>query len=178
MVTDFGRNMKLRNSPNHRWSATEDVFVRLLRCWGQIRNSFVEEGIPFPLANDRDLLLELRSLIHPIRFIQTTAQKTKELVALQTYILLMDAYFGALDEKTPLNIYDPGQLTTVGETVAAENNNPLDRLQPTGVKPGNELDPRTIRVRKMLRAAMHDRFYKWYHPTQAYKGRVPRVAQK
>jgi hypothetical protein len=64
----------------------------------------------------------------------------------------MEAYFGVLDEKTPLNIYDPGQLPALGDIVATENNNPLDQLQPTSVKPGNELDPRTIRVRKMLRA--------------------------
>jgi hypothetical protein len=66
LLTDFGHNMKLRNSPSHRWSATEDVFVRLLKCWAQIRNAFVEEGIHFPLANDRTLLLELRSVIHPL----------------------------------------------------------------------------------------------------------------
>jgi len=78
LLTDFGHNMKLRNSPNHRWSATEDVFVRLLKCWAQIRNAFVEEGVHFPIANERQLLLELRSVIHPLRFIQTMAQRTKE----------------------------------------------------------------------------------------------------
>jgi hypothetical protein len=54
----------------------------------------------------------------------------------------------------------------------------LDRLEPTAAKQGNELDPRTSRVRKMLRGAMYDRFYKWYHLIEAYKGRIPRVAQK
>jgi hypothetical protein len=34
LLTEFGYNMKLRNSPNHRWSATENVFVCLLKCWG------------------------------------------------------------------------------------------------------------------------------------------------
>ncbi len=130
LLTDFGRNMKLRNSPNHRWSATEDVFVHLLRCWGQVRNSFVEEGIHFPLANDRKLLLELRSVIHPLRFIQTIAQKTKELAVFQVYILLMEAYFGVLDEKTPLNLYDPGVSSTINENIAhQEKSNPLDNLK-------------------------------------------------
>lgn len=73
--------MKLRNSPSHRWSATEEVFVRLLRYWGQIRNSFIEEGIPFPIAHDRELML-----------------------------ILMEAYFGVLDDPTPLSIFDPAIL--------------------------------------------------------------------
>jgi len=107
LLTGFGKNMKLRNSPSHRWSATEEVFVRLLRYWGQIRNSFVEEGIPFPIAHDRELMLELWSVIHPIRLIQNTTQKTKELAMLQTYLLLMEAYFGVLDDPTPLSIFDP-----------------------------------------------------------------------
>jgi hypothetical protein len=179
LLTEFGQNMKLRNSPSHRWSATEDVFVRLLRCWSSIRNSFIEEGIPFPISNDRELMLELRSLIHPLRFIQTTAQKTKELAVLQVYVLLMEAYFGVLDDRTPLNIYDPAVTVPLGEGNSTnKKNNPLDKLVPTKVVPGNELDLRTIRVRKMLRSAMYQRFYKRYHPKEAYKGRIPRVAQK
>jgi hypothetical protein len=86
LLTEFGKNMKLRNSPSHHWSATEDVFVRLQRCWGQIQNSVVDEGIPFPIAHDREFMLELWSVIHPIQLVQTTAQKTKELATLQTYL--------------------------------------------------------------------------------------------
>jgi hypothetical protein len=180
LLTKFGQNMKLRNSPSHRWSAMEDVFVRLLCCWSSIRNSFIEEGIPFPISNDSELMLELRSLIHPLCFIQTTAQKTKELAILQVYVLLMEAYFGVLDDRTPLNIYDPAVTTVpLGEgKITNRKNNPLDKLVPTKVVPGNELDPRTIHVRKMLRSAMYQCFYKHYHPKEAYKGRIPQVAQK
>jgi hypothetical protein len=107
------------------------------------------------------------------------AQKTKELSVLQTYLLLMDAYFSVLDDRTPLNLFDPGLVQTLSDFGSNnENRNPLDRLEPTGVKPANELDPRTNRVRKMLRQAMFDHFYKRYHPTRAYRGRVPRVAHK
>jgi hypothetical protein len=31
MLTEFGKICKLRNSPNHRWSAMEDVLVRILK---------------------------------------------------------------------------------------------------------------------------------------------------
>jgi hypothetical protein len=179
LLTEFGQNMKLRNSPSHHWSATEDVFVRLLRCWSSNHNSFIEEGIPFPISNYCELMLELRSLIHPLCFIQTMAQKTKELAILQVYVLLMEAYFGVLDDRTPLNISDPAVTVPLGEGNSTnKKNNPLDKLVPTKVVPGNELDPRTIRVRKMLWSTMYQRFYKHYHPKEAYKGRNPRVAQK
>jgi hypothetical protein len=155
LLTDFGYNMKLRNSSNHRWSATEDVFVRLLKCWGQIHNAFVEEGIHFPIANDHTLLMELCSVIHPIRFIQTMAQKTKELAVFQVYIPLMEAFFGVLDEKHPLPIYDLTATSTLGQPCdEPDTSNPLDNLKPTYIKPAAELDPRTTSVRKMLQKAM------------------------
>ena len=105
--------MKLRNSPSHRWSATEDVFVWLLRCWAQIRSSFNDEGISFPLTQDRKLMLELRSVIHPLRFIQTAAQTTKEVAVFQVYLLLVEAYFAVLDPNAALTLYDPGQVTNM-----------------------------------------------------------------
>jgi hypothetical protein len=167
ILTEFGRNMKLRNSPSHRWAATEDVFIRLLRCWSAIRNSFLEEGQPFIIAHDKQLMLELRSVIHPLRFIQTIAQRTKESAVLQVYVLLMEAYFGVLDEKSPLNVYDPATNVVINGKTAA-----------TTTIPANELDSQTVRVRKMLRSAMYERFYKRYHPVEAYRGRIPLVAEK
>jgi hypothetical protein len=179
LLTKFGYNMKLRNSPNHRWSATEDVFVRLLKCWGQIRNAFVEEGIHFPINNDWSLLMELRSVIHPICFIQTMAQKTKEVIVFEVYILLMEAFFGVLNEKHPLAIYDPSTATVwVESNEEPIHVNPLDNLKPTYIKPTAELDQRTTKVRRMLRMAILKRFYNRYHPKLAYKHKGSRVGQK
>jgi len=55
-------------------------------------------------VHDKQLLVELYSLIHPVRFIQSVAQRTKELALLQVYVLMMEAFLGALDEKSPLNV--------------------------------------------------------------------------
>jgi hypothetical protein len=172
--------MKLRNSPSDRWAATKDVFIRLLRCWNPIRNSFLEEELPFAIVHDKQLLVELYSLIHPVRFIQSVTQRTKELAVLQVYVLMMEAFFGALDKKSPLNVYNPAAKVTISErsNATSKGNNHLDQLVPTSVIPGNELDPQTIRVRKMLCAAMYNCFFKRYHPKDAYKGRIPLVAAK
>jgi hypothetical protein len=107
-------------------------------------------------------------VIHPVRFIQTTAQKTKELSVFQVYILLIDAYFGALHDEEHLNIYDPSLTTTLGAQTTMEAT-PIDRLRPTGVKATRDLDPRTKKVQNMLKEAMQERFYKRYHPLRAYK---------
>jgi hypothetical protein len=56
----------------------------------------------------------------PIRYIQRVAQKTKELAVFQVYMLLMHAYLGVLNDRAPLNIYDP---TATGTD---DNSNPLD----------------------------------------------------
>jgi hypothetical protein len=103
MLEDFGRISKLRNSPTHRWSATEDVLVRILNYWNAISNAFNETRSEFCIKNEKKVLLELRSVIHPLRHIQTVAQRTKELVVFQVYLLLMHLYFGVLDTKKPLD---------------------------------------------------------------------------
>jgi hypothetical protein len=108
----------------------------------------------------------------------TTAQKTKELSVFQVYVLLIDAYFGVLNDEEPLNIYDPSLTTTLGTQTTIEATS-LDRLSPTGMKATRDLDPRTKKVRNMLKEAMQERFYKRYHPLWAYKkkgnkrGRTP-----
>jgi len=173
ILTDFGRIIKLQNSPSHHWSAMEDVFVRILRFWNQIRNAFIESQQEFPLSGDKKLIIELRSLIHPVCFIQMTAQKTKELSVFQVYILLIDAYFGVLHDEEPLNIYDPSLTTTLGTQTTIEAT-PIDRLRPTGVKATCDLDPRTKKVRNMLKEAMQERFYKRYHPLWAHKKKAIR----
>jgi hypothetical protein len=116
------------------------------------------------------VLLELRSVIHPVRHIQTVAQRTKELVVFQVYLLMMHLYFGLLDAKKPLDIYDPSLTIILTETSNAMNDaNPLDRLQPTSQVPTIELDPRTHSVREKLHAALFQRFFKRYHPIKAYR---------
>lgn len=92
--------------------------------------------------------MELHSIIHPICHVQSVAQKTKEVVVFQVYMLLMHMYFGVLDESTPLQLYDPA-LTSQNyyqcQPVPADVN-PLDKLKPTGVLPANALDPRSSNV--------------------------------
>jgi hypothetical protein len=148
--------------------------VELLRCWDPLRHAFLETQHPFRIEDEKKILLELRSVIHPIRNIQRMAQKTKELATFQVYVLLMHVYFGTLDEKMKLPIFDPSLTFNQQQTnLEQQERNVLDCLQPTSVTEANALDPRTVQVRKLLRHAMFDRFYKRYHPRLAYKvGRV------
>lgn len=64
LLTEFGKVMKLWNSPFHHWTAMKDVFICLLRYWNQIWNVFMEDGKPFPIAKDRQLLLQLHSILY------------------------------------------------------------------------------------------------------------------
>ncbi len=173
MKEQHGKVVKLRNSPAHRWSAVEDVLVRLIKFFDVIHQAFLETGNPFPIRNDRTLLVELRSIIHPVRHLQTMAQKTKEVVVFQVYMLLMHLYFGLLDETVPLKLYDPSRTLSNCWDMSSHVN-PLDNLNPTSVVPVEELDERSTSVRKLLKDAMFQRFYKRYHPRAAYKNRSPR----
>jgi len=51
MLNDYGRVIKLKNSPSHRWSAVEDVLLRLLKHWNSISNAFNEIRTEFPIKN-------------------------------------------------------------------------------------------------------------------------------
>ena len=176
MLTEFGKICKLRNSPTHRWSAMEDVLIRLLKYWNALNNAFNECRSDFTIKNEKKVLIELRSVIHPVRHIQKVAQSTRELVVFQVYVLLMHLYFGLLDTRTPLEIYDPSLTIDLIQQHNAEeeNTNPLDRLPPTGKVIPTEIDPRTHTVREKLHEALFQRFYKRYHPTKAYRKEINR----
>ncbi len=71
------------------------------------------------------------------------------------------SFFGVLDEKTPLNIYDPGFTVNLGENTTEDKpSNPLDNLKPTTVLPASELNTWTSKVRKLLYSAMYEHFCK------------------
>ncbi len=77
-------------------------------------------------------------------------------------MLLMHLYFGLLDTRTPLEIYDPSLTIDLVQQHNAEeeNTNPLDRLPPTGKVIHTEIDPRTHMVREKLHEALFQQFYK------------------
>jgi hypothetical protein len=178
MLTDFGKIIKLRNSPNHRWSAMEDVLVRLLQFWNPLSNAFNECRSDFTIKNDKKVIIELQSIIHPVRQIKKVAQSTRELVVFQVYLLMMHLYFGVLDTRTPLDLYDPSLTNTLQpNSITEPTNNPLDRLPRTGEVLPKDMDARTHRVREKLREALFQRFYKRYHPIEAYRKEVNRRHQ-
>ena len=169
MLDEFGTICKLRNSPTHRWSAMEDVLMRLLKYWNVLAFAFNECRSEFAVKNDKKVLIELRSIIHPVRHIQIVAQKTKELVVFQVYLLLMHLYFGQLNPLNSLEIYDASLTTDLNGERVMDEGNPLDRLVPTAKLAPNELDPRTRRVREKLYEAIFQRYFKRYHPQKAYR---------
>jgi len=59
MLTDLGKICKLCNYPGHRWSAMEDVLVRLLKYWNPLCNAFNEMRSDFKIKNDKKVLVEL-----------------------------------------------------------------------------------------------------------------------
>jgi len=63
--------------------------------------------LEFPIKNEKRVFIELRSIIRPVWHIQTVAQKTKELVVFQVYLLMMQLYFGVLNKNNALDLYDP-----------------------------------------------------------------------
>jgi hypothetical protein len=67
VLSDVGRALKMKNSPAHRWSVIDDVLEWLLRLWTHVQNAFNGTNASFPIASDWQVILELRSVIHPIR---------------------------------------------------------------------------------------------------------------
>jgi hypothetical protein len=172
MIADYGRVIKLKNSPSHRWSAVEDVLVRLLRHWNAISNAFNEIRSEFPIKNDKRVLLELCSIVHPVRHVQTVAQKMKELVVFQVYLLMMQLYFGLLNKHNVLDFYDPSFTSTLiadgtSSTTSTGTTNPLDCLRPMTTVLAK--DQQMTDVREKLNHALFDRYLKRYHPIKAYQ---------
>jgi hypothetical protein len=76
----LGRALKLRNSPAHRWSAMEDVMGRVLKLWNHLMVAFNGQGLPFPMAEDKRVMIEFYSVLKPVRDVQKLSQKMHEFV--------------------------------------------------------------------------------------------------
>ena len=65
-------------------------------------------------------------------------------------------------------IYEPSLTFQLKNEPSLAAHNHSDRLQPTSQLPTKDIDPRTQNVREKLKEAMYKRFYKRYHPLDAY----------
>ncbi len=98
----------------------------------------------------------------------------------QVYLLLMNLYFGVLDTRTPLDLYDPSltiDLRSNNTSTVEQNKNPLDALAPTGQALPMDIDARVHRVIEKLHDTLVERYYKWYHPVKAYRKEFNRRTQ-
>jgi hypothetical protein len=104
-------------------------------------------------------------VIYPVRYVQRLAQRAKELVVFQVYMQMMHLYFGLLDQRNSLVLYDPALTITLQEkgVHVTDNGNTADRLQPTSQLLPKDIDPRTQAGREKLKEAMYKRYYKQYH---------------
>jgi hypothetical protein len=52
--SELGKELKLKNTPTHRWSATEDVLIKILRCWNPLGQAFLETNTPFAIEGQKN----------------------------------------------------------------------------------------------------------------------------
>jgi hypothetical protein len=90
---------------------------------------------------------------------------------------MMHLYFGLLDQRKSLDLYDPALTITLQEkgVRVTDNGNTANRLQPTSQLLPKDIDSRTQAVREKLKEAMYKRYYKWYHPVDAYRSNSKRL---
>ena len=164
---EFIKMLKMKNSPAHRWSAIIDVFTRIIIGWQAAGMAFRNQKKSFPIARDKVVIIEFRSIIVPVRNVQTLAQKMKSFVVLDVYLQMCSLYFTVFDATAPLSIHDPTPIP--GEAILLKQAN--GNVQDPVMRPAVDLDPRTTNVRRLLRKALQTRYYNWYHPIRAL--RVP-----
>jgi Fe-S-cluster formation regulator IscX/YfhJ len=143
---DFGTIFKLCNSPTHPWSSVEDALVCLLKYWNQLIVAYNSCSLEYPIKHERQLHLELHSVIYPLQYVQRVAQQTKELVVFQVYMHLMHLYFGMLNPQNALDLYDPSLTFQLKNEPSLAAHNQSDRLQPTSQLPTKGIDPGTQNV--------------------------------
>ena len=111
----FGRFLKLKNSPAHRWAAVEEVLERLLVLWNVLEAGCGRAQMQFPLKDDRTVMVEFRSVIAPVRRVQRKAQTMKSFVSVEVYIDLCILFFTTLNSLARLPIEDPRPMPAFQE---------------------------------------------------------------
>jgi hypothetical protein len=73
------------------------------------------------------------------------------------YMQMMHLYFGLLDQRNSLDLYDPALTITLQEkgVHVTDNGNNANRLKPTSQLLPKDIDPRTQALREKLKEAMY-----------------------
>ena len=156
----FERFLKLHNSPQHRWSAMEDVLNSLMKLWDVCITTTRTLDLAFDLIDLRDILIEFLSIIHPVRNLQKLAQSMRSYVCANVYIHFANMLFKVLDSKVHLEIHDPTSIPFVGSS-----QDPKAKV----FRKTWDLNLLTGEIRDNLLAAMSKRFYNRYHPLHALR---------
>ena len=106
--------LKFHNSPQHRWSATEDVLNSLIRMWDVCITTTRNLDLAFDLIDLWDILIEFLSIIHLVRNLQKLTLSMRSFVCVDVYIHFPNMFFKVLDSKTHFEIYDPTSIPFVG----------------------------------------------------------------
>lgn len=102
----FGRMLKLKSSPSHRWAAIEDVFERVLILWKSLEESFTKLNLEFCLSSDRQIVTAFFSLVSAVRKVQQLSQRVRSFVAIEVFAKLVTLYSTTLDPSKPLELRD------------------------------------------------------------------------
>ena len=111
--------------------------------------------LAFDLIDLLDILIELLSIIHPVRNLQRLAQSMRSFVCANVYIHFANMFFKVLDSKTHLEIYDSISIPFLG----CSQDPKAKVFQKTW-----DLKLLTRAFHNNLLVAMSKRIYNRYHP--------------
>lgn len=158
-IEQLGRAVSTKNEALHRWGTVEAVLECAIFSFAPMGTAFTIHMGGFPLANEKKVLVEFYSIVHEIRKVQKRSQAMHEFVVVEVFVKLIVLYFSVSQPSQPLLIHDPSpRIPQLGAPPPKQELRPVD-----------ELDPRTILVRRNLLTALSHRYYNRYNAFSALR---------
>jgi hypothetical protein len=158
-LEELGRTLSAKNDALHRWSSVEGVLKSALYSFAPMGSAFVTHQGSFPLANEKQVMVEFYSVVYELRKVQKRSQAMKDFVVAEVYIQMVVLYFGVMQSTKALPIHDPSPRVVQLDAPPPE---PELRLP-------CDLDPRTTIVRQKLLQGASARYFNRYNAFAALR---------
>ena len=100
----MNKNIRLQNTPHHRWSSLEELLFKMLCLWQQVTQTFAVSGTVAPIHGMMPVLKEFWTVLSDAKICQKISQHRNDFSVLQFFFVVISLHKGTFSSECTLKI--------------------------------------------------------------------------
>ena len=124
LVNDcINQNIRLQNTPHHRWSNLEELLFKMLCLWQQVIQTFAVSGSVAPIHGMMPVLKEFWTVLSNVKICQKMSQHRNDFSVLQFFFAVIGLCKGTFSSDCTLKIRTSFEERTTTEVLGQQEIN-------------------------------------------------------